>query len=484
MKTYTKIIYTLALFMAGLHMTQQPACSMDVIDILERNNLQPDSEIEMTPYRLNYRIKIDDWEDLLLKKVAPQLSLKDTLNLSIVSKTSLQNFCRYCSLVEQEIGIKRDMMSLQSDDEHFSFKNEGYNRAQLFKPYEIFEMQREYKIVREMEEIIEENRRRNFICWGEIPECTPQLLNLINDGFIELMSLSMNQFVLNFDSSDTTRFEKLVHRLKAHLPEKSLIFQAVCCLSYDSFLFGKETNNFPNLRPFIEQKGFDNEKSLYLFFRYLYGEKPNIQKLVSHRLYSQVKGAMGGFIRSQEIVHPIRLKLPAWRKKKSNEAVTFNDIKDLILHDPGVLKNEVASLIYNIRDFKWWRIYLGREGLDKLANYVIKRDFFKHYDLNMILLRLYRTKESEPLYPKLLHRYLQTEPTYSRDHVISCHEAAKILFKRLKKWDLVDYHAEKIKQLKLIEEKEEKEQREEYRRRSAQITKELMMTKAGKKWFD
>lgn len=314
-------------------------------------------------------------------------------------------------------------------------------------------------------EIARENTQRDYRNWSDIPEFTAQRTFWVNDHFIELLARSMNLKAKRGCQLDDKRYETLCDRFEnSLLPKNSTVMEYVDYLSCDKWRVGSSIGQLwcsaPDLSPFLTKEGFDNEKSLYLFHTYLYGDKPNIQGLVQDPLYSQIKGGMASFIQAQEVLHPIRLKLnrdkPMWTTWQP--LVSIDEIQQLLRLDPGITCRDMINLLEILiqdQNAQGQEKYTGllENGLGSLMKLVLKSRISTGTFFIGASIDLYRAKASREIFAKFLHFTLLSPAPISKR--LSLHREAELLFIELEKFDLVAYHGEQIARLEEIARKEE-----------------------------
>ena len=310
-------------------------------------------------------------------------------------------------------------------------------------------------------EIINENKRREYQSWPDIPNCSPKSIFWINDLFIELLALYLNLKDNRGSEADTERFDEIVEKFKkSSLPDDSIVMQYVKYLSSETYgIFGGIIRAFydaPNLNPFRAKEGHNNEKSLLLFHNYLLSAMPDTHGLVEDPLFVQIKGGMGNFIKAQIKLHPIRLKMNLddimSRSVHWQPRVTMDDIEYLVDHDHGITRKSLIDileiLVEDTNDPKYLSIINTR--LHIFSKFVEKYDISGNFKFMHKLMTLYAQKAPKELYARFLHSILSSKriksirpDLYFYDD-LDLHRKAIYLFKDLNNKELEEHHKNQV----------------------------------------
>lgn len=306
-------------------------------------------------------------------------------------------------------------------------------------------------------DIIDENLAHDYRDWSGIDIFTPQRKFWVNSNFLELLALSINLKSNRWCQMDIERFDRICWRFFcSSLPRNSMVLQYVKFLSNETALFERLSKFFcslPDFTPFLAKPGFDNEKALYLFHTYLQVESPNIQGLKQDPLYTQVDGAMGNFIRSQEELHPIRQKMKRGELLQEKNIsmdlfetaeLTDKEIRCIILQDPGMTRQCMADiLVTSIKRNNTYGASLDAQCLRKLSMFVIKYDISSNSSFNRDLLEFYEKHATPKIYADLLHFSLcSKQPSLIGRR--NYHRKAIEKFEELEQIERVRFHQEKL----------------------------------------
>lgn len=359
-------------------------------------------------------------------------------NRSMTCSTDFSDFSDFDSEYDYSINnydVFREDLGLSEHNSFHEMKGEQneYDRRnpRNFSP-------NPYRIKQTLE-VNEENLARNYKQWHDIPNFTPQRTFWMNDNFIELLGLLINLKCGRGNNQDRERCDIIFNRFKkSALPKTSVLMEYVDYLSIDPLRRLAYFTQFdlPKLKSYTEKEGYDNEKAVYLYHTYLDGKKPNIKTLLKDPLFYQVEGGIGAFIRSQRILHPIRLK----------KGVNIDDIELLVALDYGITRKDMefifAILIEETENprFSW----LIEHGLEKLVKYASKHVPAKHNVPSKDMIALFRQKAEKRVFARFLHFTLKARTAAGKIvNEVTYLEACNLL-KELGYQEMSYFHVEQI----------------------------------------
>lgn len=313
-------------------------------------------------------------------------------------------------------------------------------------------------VIKQTWEVNEENLVRNYKQWHDIPNFTPQRTFWMNDNFIELLGLLINLKSGRGNDQDRKRCEIIFNRFrKSALPKNSVLMEYVDYLSIDPLRRLSYFTRFdlPKLKSYTEKEGFDNEKAVYLYHTYLDGKKTDINALEQDPLFYKVEGGIGAFIRSQRILHPIRLKMKNDQEHFSKihflqPQLTMEDIEALVALDYGITRKDMEfileTLINDSENPKFSRLI--KNGLEKLAKYANKHVPEKHYyGPSRDVIDFFRQKAEKKVFTRFLHFSLKAKAAAGKIINESTYLEACNLLKEVGYHEMSYFHVDQIQKI-------------------------------------
>lgn len=313
-------------------------------------------------------------------------------------------------------------------------------------------------------DIINENRKHGYEGWSDVPEITVFQIFWISDHLLELLGLYLNLQHGRTCKMDEYRFDRICERFRvSFLSEESVVREYVEFLSHETDVILKNSRQSKCILPnfvLLRKSQNNNERGIYLFHSYLYGDKIDAEGLKADPLFDQIKGTFGTFLRGTVSNIPLYQKMKSlegelcsfWDNNKNinyiNQGITAQELESITLSDPGISRLLMGDILFVIIMNKEQFETLD-DMLKNLAKFVIKYDISSDYNFNKSLLRLFEQALPLRQYGQLLHCCLCSKErtlignyysSYGVDDRREFHKKAIKIFSDLNRNDLVIFH--------------------------------------------